>query len=830
MPEYLAPGVYLEEVPSGNRPIEGVGTSTAAFVGVAERGPVNEPTLVTSFADYNRKFGGYLDHRMFTDGRDLLPYAVEGFFVNGGSRVYVTRIVGDGAAFAAVDVLGDAAVDPASTTLSQRAAAGAGLLLIDDGTNIGNGDTLLLLNGTRSEHVTAQSDPISAGARLTGRLHADHGADAVAVQDETVDTNLPVNPATDMAAGDTNLAAIVDATVLAAGDIVRISDTADPGLTEYVTIATDGAADITEAGGLLFDHPGATTQTDRVTLADAAGEPGGRTVDTGAAAGDFMVPMVNPGALAADQVIRIGNEFHVIQNVVSSLSIAATPTANIHAAGTPVVRQQSLLRVHARHQGVWGNTVRVRVRRTSTLTTTVVADVAQGDSPATLGATFGLSAGSVLEVTRAGTPVLLQRVDGVDVSTNEVDFTGGADVALQAGDTVASVEFDLVVERLNADGKVVESEAFTGLGVDPGHNRYAPRIVGVFDRSTGEPAPAGESELVRLSDLTRDDAGVDAADAADLRLAVPFGGLARQLAGGDDDLATIDDTTYIGTPAEDPADRTGIRTFENIDEVSIVAAPGRTSQDVQNALINHCELMRYRVAVLDSESNARLRDVQTQRQRYDTTRAALYYPWMTITDLFGRPGDVHYIPPSGHVTGIYARSDNSRGVHKAPANEVVRGIRDLRIRLTKGEQDILNPRHINCLRDFSDINRGIRVWGARTLSSESEWKYINVRRLFLFVEKSIERGLQFAVFEPNSEALWATVKRSISNFLTAVWRDGALEGVKPEEAFFVEVGLSTMSQSDIDNGRLIVMIGIAPVKPAEFVIIRIQQKTREAVS
>jgi hypothetical protein len=515
---------------------------------------------------------------------------------------------------------------------------------------------------------------------------------------------------------------------------------------------------------------------------------------------------------------------------VASLSIAATPTENIHAAGTPVVRQEPLLRLHARHAGVWGNSVRVRVRRTSTLTTTVVSDVAQGDSPVTLGASFGLSPGSVLAVSRGGAPVLLQRVSGVDVATNEVDFEGGVEVALQADDSVASVEFDLIVERLNADGKVVEAEAFTDLGVDPGHNRYAPRIVGAFDRATGEAASTGESELVRLSDLTRDDAGVDIAGAADLRLASPFDGLARQLGGGNDDLGTIDDSTYIGTPAEDPTDRTGIRTFENIDEVSIVAAPGRTSQDVQNALINHCELMRYRFAVLDSESNARLRDVQTQRQRYDSTRGALYYPWMTITDLFGRPGEVHYVPPSGHVTGIYARSDNARGVHKAPANEVVRGIRELRTRLTKGEQDILNPRHVNCLRDFSDLNRGFRVWGARTLSSESEWKYINVRRLFLFVEKSIERGLQFAVFEPNSEALWATVKRSISNFLTAVWRDGALEGVKAEEAFFVDVGLSTMSQSDIDNGRLIVVVGIAPVKPAEFVIIRIQQKTREAVS
>ena len=187
------------------------------------------------------------------------------------------------------------------------------------------------------------------------------------------------------------------------------------------------------------------------------------------------------------------------------------------------------------------------------------------------------------------------------------------------------------------------------------------------------------------------------------------------------------------------------------------------------------------------------------------------------------------VPPSGHIMGIYARTDNTRGVHKAPANEVVLGIRDLQVRLNKPEQDLLNPKHINVVRDFRENLRGIRVWGARTLSSNPEWRYVNVRRLFLFVEESLERGLQFAVFEPNSEFLWATVRRSITNFLTSVWRDGALEGTTPEEAFFVKVGYGiTMTQDDIDNGRLIVVVGIAPVKPAEFVIIRISQKTREA--
>jgi phage tail sheath protein FI len=180
------------------------------------------------------------------------------------------------------------------------------------------------------------------------------------------------------------------------------------------------------------------------------------------------------------------------------------------------------------------------------------------------------------------------------------------------------------------------------------------------------------------------------------------------------------------------------------------------------------------------------------------------------------------------VAGIYARTDVQRGVHKAPANEVVMGVRDLQVRLTKGEQDILNPKHINCLRDFRDMNRGLRVWGARTLSSDPEWKYVNVRRLFLFVEKSIEMGTQWAVFEPNGEQLWATIYRSLTNFLTTVWRSGALEGTKPEEAFFVKVDRTTMTQDDIDNGRLIIIIGIAPVKPAEFVIFRISQKTREA--
>jgi hypothetical protein len=183
---------------------------------------------------------------------------------------------------------------------------------------------------------------------------------------------------------------------------------------------------------------------------------------------------------------------------------------------------------------------------------------------------------------------------------------------------------------------------------------------------------------------------------------------------------------------------------------------------------------------------------------------------------------VKEIPPGGHIAGIYARTDVERGVHKAPANAVVRGILGIQFPISMGEQDILNPRGVNCIRSFP--GRGIRVWGARTISSDPEWKYINVRRLFLAIEEAIDEGTQWVVFEPNHQRLWARVKQSVSEYLTRVWRDGALMGNTPEEAFFVECGKDrTMTQDDIDNGRLIVQIGIAPVKPAEFVVFRIAQ-------
>ncbi len=273
---------------------------------------------------------------------------------------------------------------------------------------------------------------------------------------------------------------------------------------------------------------------------------------------------------------------------------------------------------------------------------------------------------------------------------------------------------------------------------------------------------------------------------------------------------------YIGKD-NGPGARTGLKCFEEIDEISLVAAPGQVSPAVQDALLSHCENRKDRFAILDSPETITGGVDKLPRPR-DSKYGAYYFPWIQVYD--PERGNV-FIPPSGHIAGVYARTDNERGVHKAPANEIVRGALGLKYNVSKGEQDILNPKGINCIRVMQ--GGGIRIWGARTLSSDPSWRYINVRRLFIMVETSIERATQWVVFEPNDHRLWKRVTRTIASFLTLVWRQGALFGETPEKAFYVKCDEETNPPETIDVGQLIVEIGMAPVKPAEFVIFRIGQ-------
>ena len=285
--------------------------------------------------------------------------------------------------------------------------------------------------------------------------------------------------------------------------------------------------------------------------------------------------------------------------------------------------------------------------------------------------------------------------------------------------------------------------------------------------------------------------------------------------------------------------RTGINGLVIADDVTMVMVPDLVTaarqpdgtvdlnmwKTVQLALINHCEGQANRMAVLDAPPNMSPQQIKEWRSdvaMYDSPFAAMYYPWIKVSNPAATNGDTEInVPPCGHMAGIWARTDDTRGVWKAPANEVVRGALDVATNITKAEQGLLNPIGINCIRPFG--TRGIRVWGARTLASNTDWTYINVRRLFNMIETTIMEGTQFAVFEPNDQKLWEGLKRTVNAFLRGLWRDGALFGATAEQAFFVKCDAETNPPESIDQGKVVVEIGIAPVKPAEFVVFRISQ-------
>lgn len=279
----------------------------------------------------------------------------------------------------------------------------------------------------------------------------------------------------------------------------------------------------------------------------------------------------------------------------------------------------------------------------------------------------------------------------------------------------------------------------------------------------------------------------------------------------------------------------GLKSFEDLEDISIVAAPGSTagytrSPDLADQadatmglLISHAERMRYRIAVLDSGEGQAISEVRATRAKLDSSYAALYYPWVRVLDPVTNT-EIN-LPPSGFVSGIYARNDVERAVYKAPANEVVRLAAGFEQMLNKAQQEVLNPEGINCFRFFE--GRGMRLWGARTISSDPEWKYVNLRRYFAYLERSIDKGTQWAVFEPNGPRLWDNVRSTIADFLLNEWTMGALLGDKPEKSYFVRCDRTTMTQNDLDNGRLVCLVGVAPLRPAEFVIFRIGQWTAD---
>ena len=394
---------------------------------------------------------------------------------------------------------------------------------------------------------------------------------------------------------------------------------------------------------------------------------------------------------------------------------------------------------------------------------------------------------------------------------------GNANAWTGANDDASVTILTVGVAVRDSTGTVWEAG---GLGLHPSHPRYIGTQMGA------EPPRSSD----RLGNPVQISVGADV-DSERLYKALLHDGASRTVTvtGGKDGTGAPSGQSY-----QDAFDALLAQ-----EDVSIVAAPGSsdmagsTPADVNQKLIGHAEARRsYRIAVLDTPPNLSVAEAQALKSKIDSKYAALYYPWVRVANpLAGTdPSAVAQLdlPPSGFVTGIYARSDVQRGVHKAPANETVTGALDLQKQVRFGEQEVLNPLGVNCIRALP--GRGIRVWGARTISSDPEWKYVNIRRYFLYLEASIDRGTQWAVFEANGERLWANVRDTVSDFLYNEWVNGALLGSAPEQAFFVQCDRTTMTQNDLDNGRLVCLVGVAALKPAEFVIFRIGQTTADARS
>jgi phage tail sheath protein FI len=473
-------------------------------------------------------------------------------------------------------------------------------------------------------------------------------------------------------------------------------------------------------------------------------------------------------------------------------------------------KQEAVLYFEAKNPGAWGDNVRIKITKDSKAKTQIKQILREGEKVSYLvksGA--GFNPGDIVEFSDGQLSEFNKVVKNQD---NCIIFAKEfaaevEDQNLLPSKTIRTCEIKMEVVY----GDIVETYEKISFNVEAA-NFISKKTAKSDLISVSYVAPETQEILEPIAQLGVEDASEDTC------MTIAMTG------GSNGSISGIAASDFIGTD-NGAGKRTGIQAFLDNDNVSLMSVPGNVDPNVALSLIAHCENLGSRFAVLDMPKNAKkIQDIMNYRNMFDSHYAAFYHPWVQVFDPLDKKNLA--IPPSGSMLGIFARSDNTRGVHKAPANEVVRACVGLECQFNKGEQDLLNPKGVNLIRAFS--GQGIRVWGARTATSNASWKYVNVRRLFIFIEESIKANTNWVVFEPNDEVLWVRVQRTISVFLTGMWRSGALAGSTADEAFFVDVGKSTMSKDDIDNGRLICVIGVAPVKPAEFVIFRITQKTSDS--
>jgi uncharacterized protein len=858
---YFAPGVYVEEVSTGPKPIAGVPTNVAAIVGKTEKGPALSPERLTSWNDYITQFGGYL-------AEGYTPEAVFGFFENGGAAIWVVR-----------------ADNAAAATWQVTDANGVDSFLIEADSPGEWGERLAVsiardFEGARGQffatRLLGNFTPSTAAANPDVKVESTLGAYA----------GMPVSLADSSGATVDATATVIDATTLRLTTTSTSTNTFGPAGDARVfarhpqaatTMRLSSGSGFKPREAIRIMQPDAATRSGGVTAVAEAGSAADLTLAAALGGNDipglvlarrtYEIDARLSSEVAANTSIRFGGTQLDFQGqagfVEADLSRLVTPqgvdafydstngfqlpqkvgpgpvkvqvrlSARQLSIETPggITRDELVERLAfmAAVPGLAGTSVTARKVGGGQVALTWDGTTLTG-SATELGPFAGADIGVTLTkpvvvraaaAPRAGDYIQFGAAAGTGrVRVEEVlqppGTPAGAYVLRLANNTVTlsgttwaitawqSTEVQAVRFRIDAalagDAETV-SETFRSLALDPAHPFYYAR----------ESQVNGPSRLITVHER-----------AATAPNALALGSQPAGIAKGAKGAAGVIDSEQL---------KKGFDALDTKPEPAIVACPDTMliqdelrQVDVINKMIGHCERFR-RFAVVDlpvkEDDDAVL---QWRLLHLNSTYAAGYAPWLKIINPRVNPKDsTIYVPPSGHVMGVFARTDTERGVFKAPANESVRSSVGLMVDYSQRRQELLNPNGVNLIRAFP--GRGQRIWGARTLTDDPLWMYVSVRRLFLMLESSIERSTQWVVFEPNDDTTWLRVRVSVENFLNGIWRAGGLAGTSPEQAYRVRVGLGeTMTETDIDLGLMIIEVSAAPVKPAEFVVFRVSHK------
>lgn len=854
MTTYLAPGVYVEEVPSGPQPIAAVSTSVVAIVGSTARGPSLEPTRVTGWSDFQRVFQG-------NAGVGYTAEAAYGYFENGGPAAYIVRVdpstpaaweVRDTAATKSFSVTatsgGSWSNNLAVSTAPDRVSGAAQLfkatvtadvtftgeetkdVAVDSTTGISAGDSVVLINfndtGTKKANGTVtqvasgsvrvaksgagSTIELKTGSVVAGRLTA------AATQFRLSGSGVKV--------GDVLEASTADG----ARTSWRVTAVAAQGAALLVTVATGAAVDGAQFANRVVRVRGATTKASASVLLTDIGwtddvlglSDGDMKANLHAWAANGMEGQWTTGSKAftfpADAPAGpIEVEIPLTAHLFADSRLWKDPSLEQLAEAYSFVPQNTELELTV------GNANPLRIKRTAAGFEKVSGDLSPANPFDTVrfklptNAGFGILVRCVrppatTEYIRLAPDTILpiKEVEHVGGTLFRVLFDSTADLSagtLRSFDVRAFVSTSFVPLRfsLSVSGTIAQkqvSETYGGLALDPVHPQYYAKD-GIVN---------GVSATVKV---TPRDAGASPPDSA----TTPAFAI-RTAAGAD----------VVPTPQDY---RKGVDTLETETESAMLICPDLLTMDdklvqydLVDALVSHCQTF-HRLAILDAPNLAEDQKLLEWRNAaVSSTYAAIYTPFLQMVNLDAGAAERHrFVPPSGFVAGVMARTDRTRGVHKAPGNERVNGIVGLAQQYTQSRQEFLNPRGVNLIRTFP--GRGIRIWGARNATDDTTWTYVNVRRLFNMVELSVDRSTQWVVFEPNTPTTWLRIRASVEGFLDQLWRSGALLGATPKEAYQVRVGLGqTMTQTDIDLGLVITEVALAPAKPAEFVVFRFSHK------